>query len=119
MPTSATFDDQERRALAAAEAAIDIAILLHRARQRRGLSQGAAAKLAGLRQQAVSRFERPAANPQLDPIRDYLGALNDGLEIEAVDMETGEPAAQVVLPPKPPTLRRRKARSVREQNRQP
>src|SRR5215213_6709806 len=33
-----TFDDDERRDLAAAEAAIDIAILLHRARRLRGLS---------------------------------------------------------------------------------
>ena len=32
----ATFDEEERRELAAAEAAIEIAILLHRVRERRG-----------------------------------------------------------------------------------
>jgi len=99
----ASFDEQERRDLAAAEAAIDIAILLHRARERRGLSQTAAAELAGLRQQAVSRFERPAANPQLDTIRAYLNALGYALEIRAVDATTGEVAVSVALPlqPKP------------------
>ena len=64
-----TFDEAERNDLAAAEAAIDIAILLHRARERRGLSQSAAARVAGLQQQAISRFERPSANPQLETIR--------------------------------------------------
>ncbi len=59
----ATFTEEERRGLEAAEAAIDIAILLHRARESRGLSQAAAAHLAGLQQQAISRFERPGATP--------------------------------------------------------
>lgn len=98
----ATFDDEERDALAAAEAAIDIAILLHRARERRGLSQAAAAGLAGLQQQTVSRFERPAANPRLETIQEYLGALGYGVEIRAIDLETGEAAAKAVLPrPRP------------------
>jgi DNA-binding XRE family transcriptional regulator len=95
----ATFDEDGRRRLAAAEAAIDIAILLYRARERRGLSQAAAAKLAGLHQQAVSRFERPDANPRLDTIQDYLGALGYALELAAIDIETGEQAAKVLLPP--------------------
>jgi DNA-binding XRE family transcriptional regulator len=95
----ATFDDDERRRLAAAEAAIDIAILLYRARERRGLSQAAAAKLAGLQQQAVSRFERPDTNPRLETIHEYLGALGYALELTAIDVQTGEKAAKVVLPP--------------------
>ena len=95
----ATFDAQERRRLVAAEAEVDPAILLHRARERRGLSQRAAAELAGLRQQAVSRFERPGANPQLASIRAYLGALAYGLAIRAVDLETGETAAETLVPP--------------------
>ena len=93
----ASFDKRERRELAAAEAAIDIAILLYRARERRGLSQTAAAELAGLRQQAVSRFERPSANPQLDTIRTYLNALGYAMEIRAIDATTGEVAASVAL----------------------
>lgn len=95
----ATFDAAERRQLLAAEAAIDIAILLHRARERRGLSRAAAARLAGLQRQAVSRIERPAANPRFETIRSYLSALGYALELRAIDPETGETAAAVVLPP--------------------
>lgn len=95
----ATFDEDERRRLAAAEAAIDVAILLYRARERRGLSQAAAAKLAGLQQQAVSRFEQPDANPRLETIQEYLGALGYALELTAIDVETGEKTAKVVLTP--------------------
>ena len=113
----ATFDEEECRDLAAAEAAIDIAILLHRARERRGLSQAAAARLAGLQQQAVSRFERPAANPQLDTIRAYLGALGYNLEIAAINQATGESVARVVLPPTPRPKSSRQPRSTRERRR--
>src|SRR3954471_4347121 len=94
-----TFDEEERNDLAAAEAAIDIAILLHRARERRGLSQAAAARQAGLQQQAVSRFERPSANPQLDTVRTYLNALGYGVQLNVIDLETGEAAFSLPLPP--------------------
>ncbi len=95
----ATLDDDERRELAAAEAAIDIAILLHRARRQRGLSQTEAARLTGLKQQAISRFELPGANPRLDTVQTYLSALGFAVKIEAVDVESGDVAASVVLPP--------------------
>jgi DNA-binding phage protein len=95
----ATFNEEEQLALAAAEAAIDIAILLNRARQRRGLTQQAAADLAGLHQQAVSRFESPDANPRLDSIQTYLGALGFRLEMNIVDITTGEVAASTALAP--------------------
>jgi transcriptional regulator with XRE-family HTH domain len=118
----ATFDERERRDLTAAEAAIDIAILLFRARERRGLSQTAAAQLAGLQQQAVSRFEHPTANPQLASVQAYLGALGYALELKAIDVETGEVAAEVTLPPtvlsrarRIPARSRRGPRSPRRQ----
>lgn len=95
----ATFDDRERGELAAAEAAIDLAILLHRARTRRGLSQAAAAQRAGWRQQAVSRLERPGADPQVARVRAYLEALGFALALRAVDLETGETIAESMLPP--------------------
>lgn len=98
----ATFDDEERQTLAAAEAAIDVAVLLHRAREHRGLSQAAAARLAGLQQQAMSRFERPSANPQLETVRTYLGALGFGVELSVVDLDTGEAAFSMLLPPASP-----------------
>lgn len=93
-----TFDDAERAELAAAEAAIDIAILLHRARERRGISQAEAARQAGLHQQSVSRFERPSANPQLETVRTYLSALGYGVELNVIDLETGEAAFSLRLP---------------------
>lgn len=94
-----TYDEGERLDLAAADAAIDLAILLYRARERRGLSQRAAAELAGLQQQAVSRFERPSADPRLETVQAYLGALGFALELKAIDVATGEVAAEVTLPP--------------------
>lgn len=97
----ATFTEEERQGLAAADAAIDIAILLHRAREHRGLNQGAAAKLAGLHQQAVSRFERPGANPHLETVRAYLAALRYHLELNVVDLDTGEVADSMRLPVTP------------------
>ena len=94
----ATFTEDEFRELAAADAAIDIAILLNRARRQRGLSQAAAAQVTGLKQQAISRFERPDANPRLETVQAYLGALGFALELTAIDVETGDVAATVVLP---------------------
>jgi DNA-binding phage protein len=95
----ATFTEEEREGLAAAEAAIDIAISLHREREHRDFNQGAAAKLAGLHQQAVSRLERPGGNPQLETVRAYLGALGYGLELNVIDLETGQVAGPRQLPP--------------------
>ena len=97
----ATFTEEERHGLDAAEAAIDIAILLHRAREHRGLNQGAAAKLAGLHQQAVSRFERPGANPYVETVRAYLAALGYRLELHIVDLDIGEVADSINLPMTP------------------
>jgi len=94
----ATLDEREQREVAAAGAAIDIAILLYRARERRGLSQAAAAKLAGLHQQAISRFEHPSANPTLETVQTYLAAPGYALELKAIDVETGEVAAKLTLP---------------------
>lgn len=64
-----TFSEEERERLAVAEAELDLALLLHRARQERGLSQAAAARQAGLHQQAVSRIERPDANLTVETLR--------------------------------------------------
>jgi ribosome-binding protein aMBF1 (putative translation factor) len=98
----ATFDNEERQALSAAETAMDIAILLHRAREHRGLSQDAAARRAGLQQQAISRLEQHGANPQLETIRTYLSALGFGMEVSVIDLDTGEAAFSMLLPPASP-----------------
>jgi DNA-binding XRE family transcriptional regulator len=95
----ASFNEQEQQELVDAEAAIDLAIMLYRARERKHLSQAEAAGLAGLQQQAVSRFERPGANPRLDTMQSYLSALGYSLELNIIDSETGERAASLALAP--------------------
>ena len=94
-----TLDEEERADLAAAEAAIDLAVLLHRARERRGLSQSAAARVTGLPQQAISRIERPHSTMQLATLQRYLGALGYTIEIAIIEPETGETAARVAFAP--------------------
>ena len=85
----ATFSPEERQELALAEMALDMAWLLHRARAERGLSQAAAAELAGLQQQAVSRFEQPQANLQLGTLQRYLHALGYTIDIAVKETESG------------------------------
>jgi hypothetical protein len=47
----------------------------------------------------VSRFEQPDANPRLETIQEYLGALGYALELTAIDVETGEKTAKVLISP--------------------
>lgn len=95
----ATFSEEERAELAAAEAAIDLACLLHQAREEHGLSQTAAAQRAGIKQQAVSRLEQPGANVQLDTVRRYLGALGYTLDLTVKEAKTGRVLGNTTLPP--------------------
>lgn len=95
----ATFTAEERDELAAADAALDLAILLHQARTSQGLSQAAAAQLAGLQQQAVSRFEQPGTNVQLATVQRYLAALGYTLEIAVRETKTGKVLGSAALAP--------------------
>ncbi|HEY7035209.1 MAG TPA: XRE family transcriptional regulator [Thermomicrobiales bacterium] len=94
----ATLDDEERAEVATAEATIDIAVLLHRAREHRGLSQSAAAARTGFAQHAISRIERPNSNVQLATLQRYLGALGYDIEIVVREPDTGEVAARTTIP---------------------
>ena len=98
-PYIASLTAAEREELASAEAAIDLAVLLHRARERRGLSQAEAAARLGLAQQAVSRIERSHANVQVRTLQRYLGALGYALEITVREPDTGEVVGSVCLTP--------------------
>ena len=104
----ATFSAEERAELAAAAAAIDLAFLLHQAREAHGLSQTAAAERAGLKQQAVSRLEQPGANVQLDTVRRYLGALGYTLDLTVRETQTGRVLGKASLPPLPRSATRAK-----------
>ena len=100
----AQLTEAEREELATADAAIELAFLFHDAREARGLTQAEAAQRAGLRQQAVSRFEQPdmkLANTKIETLRKYLAALGYGIQITLKDLQTGIVAANVDLPPQP------------------
>lgn len=86
----AALTPDEQKDLSAAEAALDLAYLLHRAREERGLTQAAAAAQTGLHQQAISRLERSLRNVQLDTLQRYLDALGYTIDIEVKDKQTGQ-----------------------------
>src|ERR687895_23333 len=95
----ATLSEEERTEIAIAGAAIDLAILLHRAREARGLTQAAAAARTGLTKQAVSRFEQPPTNPRVVSLRRYLGALGYEIELSVRDPSTGRVVGTLTFPP--------------------
>ena len=93
----ATFSDEERQEYAAAETALDLASILYRIRQERGLTQRQAAERAALQQQAASRLEKEASNVQLGTLQRYLGALGYRLEISVIDNHTGNAVGKASL----------------------
>ncbi len=97
----ATFTPEEREDLAMAEAAIDLAFLLHQAREEAGLTQAAAARLAGIQQQAVSRFAQAGANVQLATLQSYLDALGYRLDLTIKEKRTGRILGNTTLAPVP------------------
>jgi transcriptional regulator with XRE-family HTH domain len=105
------YSPAERDELAAAEFAIDLAMLVQRARESRNLSQAGVAERIGLSQQAVSRIEQPHRNVTLETLRTYLSALDYSLEIVVREPETGRVLDTVVLPPTR-TRRTRKRRTA-------
>ena len=90
----ATFSDEERQEYAAAETALDLASILYRIRQQRGLAQRPAAERVGLQQQAMSSLEKAATSMQLGTLQSYLGALGYRLEISVIDNHTGNVAGK-------------------------
>jgi ribosome-binding protein aMBF1 (putative translation factor) len=95
----ASYSDEEREELAAAELAVDLAMLFHRARESRELSQAVVAERIGLSQQAISRIERPNQNVTIETLRKYLNALNYTVEITVREPETGVVVDTVSLSP--------------------
>src|SRR5260221_12389254 len=93
----AAFSEEERQEYAAAETALDLASILYRIRQERGLTGRQAAERAALQQQAVSRLEQAASNVQLGTLQRYLGALGYRIEISVIDNRTGNVAGKSSL----------------------
>jgi len=100
----AELTEAEREELDTADAAIELAFLFHDAREARRLTQTEAAQRAGLRQQAVSRFEQPdmsLANTKIETLRKYLAALGYSVQIIIRDLKSGLATTDVSLPPRP------------------
>ena len=94
----ATLSEEERQGVKEAEAVLDLAQILYHARKARGLTQRAAAIRSGLKQQAISRWERSHPNVQLDTLRQYLDALGYSLDLVIRDSQTGEVLTTLGLP---------------------
>lgn len=105
----ADYDADELAELAAAESAVDLAVLLHDARTRRKLSQQQAGALAGLSQQAVSRLERPHMNVTIGTVSRYLVALGYAVELVVREL-SGDVVHSTQL--RAPSVERRPAHSV-------
>jgi len=102
----ATFSVEEARELEAASAAIDLAFLMHQAREESGLTQAAVAAVAGLQQQAVSRLERAGGNMQLSTVQRYFEALGFEVNLIVTEKKTGRVLGNTSLPPIPRTITR-------------
>jgi transcriptional regulator with XRE-family HTH domain len=92
-----SLSDEERQEVALAEVAIDLARLLYHARERRQITQSEAARLAEMRQQAISRLEQPGANIQVATLQRYLSALGYTLELTILEQTTDDIVDQVRL----------------------
>jgi len=95
----ADYGPEERDELAAAILAVDLAMLFHRARESRDVSQAVVTEWIGLSQQAISRIERPNPNVTIETLRKYLNALNYTVEITVREPETGTIVDTVSLSP--------------------
>ncbi len=102
----ATFSVEEARELEAASAAIDLAFLMHQAREESGLTQAAVAAVAGIQQQAVSRLERAGGNMQLSTVQRYFEALGFEVNLIVTEKKTGRVLGNTSLPPIPRTITR-------------
>lgn len=78
-----------QREIAEAGEVLDIALLLRRARVRRGMTQAQAAEAAEMQQQAVSRFERAEANIGIETLGVYLNALGYEVDLRVREPKTG------------------------------
>lgn len=98
----ADLPEEEQIGLRAADTAIDLAAMFYRARTYRQLTQADAARLSGLKQQAVSRFERihpTLANTKFETLRRYLGALDFAIEINLKDAKSGAAVERFIFAP--------------------
>jgi transcriptional regulator with XRE-family HTH domain len=94
--------DEERKELATADAAIELAFLFHGAREARGLTQAEAARQTGLHQQAVSRFEQPdmkLVNTKFETLRKYLIALGYIVGLSIKDATSGALIKEISFEP--------------------
>lgn len=98
----ADLTEFEREELATADAAIELAVLFHDAREAKKLTQAEAARRAGVRQQAVSRFEQSdmkLANTKFETLRKYLTSLGYVVGLSIKDAASGALVKEVSFEP--------------------
>ena len=95
----ATMTQEERDGLIVAQAALDLATLLDRARMRHDSTSDAPDKAPNLGTSAYEAIERAGVAQPLRAFRRYLRVLGYEMELNVVDAESGAPAIRVVLPP--------------------
>ncbi len=78
-----------QREIAEAGEVLDVALLLRRARVRRGMTQAQAAEAAHMQQQAISRFEQVKANIGVETLGAYLNALGYEVDLNIREPNTG------------------------------
>ena len=83
----------------AATSGHDLGEVLRRVRERRGLSQRAAAFEAGIQPSTVNRAERGEGSLRLATLREYLAGLGCTIELTVRENQTGEVIGTVLLPP--------------------
>ena len=93
----AELTEDEQQEVALAEVAIDLARMLYHAREHRQITQSEAARLADMKQQAISRLEQPGANVQLATLQRYLSALGYTLELTLRERATDDIVDQLRL----------------------
>jgi hypothetical protein len=95
----AALTQEERDGLPVAEAALDLAMLLDRAQRRRASTSGDSTPASDLGGVAADAFARAGVMEPLTAFRRYLRALGYEVEVEVVDLASGEPAVRVAVPP--------------------
>lgn len=77
----------------------DLGEVLRQVRERRGLSQRAAAFETGIQPSTVNRAERGEGSLRLATLQAYLAGLDCSLELTIRDRETDEVIGMALLPP--------------------
>lgn len=86
----ARLSPEEQMEVEAAGIALDISLLLYKARKNRSMSQATLAEILDMTQQGISRIEKAGGNVTFATVAKYLDGLDYELAMVVIDPETGE-----------------------------